>query len=151
MRKIMLNGQWELAEAGNDRLCEVQVPGSVLSGLYGAGKIEDPFYRTNEDVTRELFRKDYEFSRTFVAAEDILKEEKIILVCEGLDTLADIYINGQKAGSADNMHRTWKLDVKEFLLPGRIRSGSYSGRYSSISKLMSMKIIKRSTMFPAVE
>ena len=37
MRKIMLNGQWELAEAGNDRLCEVQVPGSVLSGLYGAG------------------------------------------------------------------------------------------------------------------
>ena len=79
MRKIMLNGQWELAEAGNDRLCEVQVPGSVLSGLYGAGKIEDPFYRTNEDVTRELFRKDYEFSRTFVAAEDILKEEKIIL------------------------------------------------------------------------
>lgn len=118
MRKIMLNGQWELAEAGNDRLCEVQVPGSVLSGLYGAGKIEDPFYRTNEDVTRELFRKDYEFSRTFVAAEDILKEEKIILVCEGLDTLADIYINGQKAGSADNMHRTWKLDVKEFLHSG---------------------------------
>ena len=114
----MLNGQWELAEAGNDRLCEVQVPGSVLSGLYGAGKIEDPFYRTNEDVTRELFRKDYEFSRTFVAAEDILKEEKIILVCEGLDTLADIYINGQKAGSADNMHRTWKLDVKEFLNSG---------------------------------
>lgn len=43
MRKIMLNGQWELAEAGNDRLCEVQVPGSVLSGLYGAGKIEDLF------------------------------------------------------------------------------------------------------------
>ena len=118
MRKIMLNGQWELAEAGNDRLCEVQVPGSVLSGLYGAGKIEDPFYRTNEDVTRELFWKDYEFSRTFVAAEDILKEEKIILVCEGLDTLADIYINGQKAGSADNMHRTWKLDVKEFLHSG---------------------------------
>ena len=92
MRKIMLNGQWELAEAGNDRLCEVQVPGSVLSGLYGAGKIEDPFYRTNEDVTRELFRKDYEFSRTFVASEDILKEEKIILVREGLDTLADIYM-----------------------------------------------------------
>ena len=118
MRKIMLNGQWELAEAGNDRSCEVQVPGSVLSGLYGAGKIEDPFYRTNEDVTRELFRKDYEFSRTFVAAEDILKEEKIILVCEGLDTLTDIYINGKKVGSTDNMHRTWKLDVKGFLHSG---------------------------------
>lgn len=61
MRKIMLNGRWELAEAGKDTLCAVQVPGSVLSGLYGAGKIEDPFYRTNEDATRELFWKDYEF------------------------------------------------------------------------------------------
>lgn len=76
MRKIMLNGQWELAEAGNDRLCEVQVPGSVLSGLYGAGKIEDPFYRTNEDVTRELFRKDYEFSRTFVASDGYPERRK---------------------------------------------------------------------------
>lgn len=38
MRKIMLNGRWELAEAGKDTLCAVQVPGSVLSGLYGAGK-----------------------------------------------------------------------------------------------------------------
>ena len=70
MRKIMLNGRWELAEAGKDTLCAVQVPGSVLSGLYGAGKIEDPFYRTNEDATRELFWKDYEFCRTFVVARD---------------------------------------------------------------------------------
>ena len=118
MRKIMLNGRWELAEAGKDTLCEVQVPGSVLSGLYGAGKIEDPFYRTNEDATRELFWKDYEFGRTFVVAEDALKEEKVVLVCEGLDTLTDIYINGKKAGSTDNMHRIWKLDVKEFLHAG---------------------------------
>ena len=66
MRKIMLNGRWELAEAGKDTLCAVQVPGSVLSGLYGAGKIEDPFYRTNEDATRELFWKDYEFCRTYL-------------------------------------------------------------------------------------
>lgn len=118
MRKIILNGRWELAEAGKAPLCEVQVPGSVLSGLYGAGKIEDPFYRTNEDATRELFWKDYEFCRTFMVTEDALEEEKVVLVCEGLDTLTDIYINGKKAGSTDNMHRTWKLDVKEFLHSG---------------------------------
>lgn len=118
MRKITLNGRWELAEAGKAALCEVQIPGSVLSGLYGAGKIEDPFYRTNEDATRELFWKDYEFCRTFMVTEDALEEEKVVLVCEGLDTLTDIYINGKKAGSTDNMHRTWKLDVKEFLHSG---------------------------------
>ena len=112
--------EWPMGAGGSgkDTLCEVQVPGSVLFGLYGAGKIEDPFYRTNEDATRELFWKDYEFCRTFVVAEEALKEEKVALVCEGLDTLTDIYINGKKAGSTDNMHRTWKLNVKEFLHAG---------------------------------
>ena len=92
----MLNGRWELAEAGKDTLCAVQVPGSVLSGLYGAGKIEDPFYRTNEDATRELFWKDYEFCRTFAVTEDVLNEKKVILVCEGLDTLASTAHSLQK-------------------------------------------------------
>ena len=150
MRKIMLNGRWELAEAGKDTLCAVQVPGSVLSGLYGAGKIEDPFYRTNEDATRELFWKDYEFCRTFAVTEDVLNEKKVILVCEGLDTLADIYINGKKAGSTDNMHRTWKLDVKGFLHSGENQIRIVF-RCLSISKIMSMKRIKRSIMFPAAE
>ena len=40
MRKIMLNGRWELAEAGKDTLCAVQVPGSVLSGLYGPERLK---------------------------------------------------------------------------------------------------------------
>ena len=87
------------------------VPGTVHTDLLANGKIEDPFYRTNEDATRELFWKDYEFCRTFAVTEDVLNEKKVILVCEGLDTLADIYINGKKAGSTDNMHRTWKLDA----------------------------------------
>lgn len=118
MRKIMLNGQWKLAEAGKEVLCEVQVPGSVLSGLYGAGRIPDPFYRTNEDATRELFRKDYEFTRDFTVSGEVLEEDKIILVCEGLDTLTEIYINGKKAGITDNMHRIWKLDMKGLLHAG---------------------------------
>ena len=91
MRKIMLNGRWELAEAGKDTLCAVQVPGSVLSGLYGAGKIEDPFYRTNEDATRELFWKDYEFCRTFAVREYGVKDKKVVGVGEGLDTRSDSY------------------------------------------------------------
>ena len=90
MKKLSLNGKWQIKSEAEKDWVEAKVPGSVHENLMNAGLIEDPFYRTNEDVTRELFRKDYEFSRTFVAAEDILKEEKIILVCEGLETLADI-------------------------------------------------------------
>ena len=121
MKTIDLNGTWNLSEGEQNPLCQIQIPGTVLSGLLNAGKIEDPFYRTNEEQTRELFWKDYVFERSFTVDAQLLKEEQILLVCEGLDTLADIYINDQLAAATDNMHRTWKLSVKEYLKEGTNR------------------------------
>ena len=43
------------------------------------------------------------------------------LYCQGLDTLATVYINGQEAGRADNMHRSWRFDVKRLLRSGENR------------------------------
>lgn len=65
MKNINLNGTWVLADGEKNPLCQIQVPGTVLSGLLNAGKIEDPFYRTNEEQTRELFWNDYIFERSF--------------------------------------------------------------------------------------
>lgn len=118
LKTIKLNGIWELSEGNDHSLCHVQVPGTVLSGLLNAGKIEDPFYRTNEEQTRELFWKDYVFERSFSVEEDLLTEDQILLICEGLDTLTDIYINDHLTASTDNMHRTWKFSVKEYLKKG---------------------------------
>jgi beta-mannosidase len=36
-------------------------------------------------------------------------------VCLGLDTVADVTINGQLVLSANNMFRTWTVDVKSAL------------------------------------
>lgn len=58
MTKLELNGEWELRSETEEMLCPVKVPGSVISGLYAAGKIEHPYYRENEYETRELFWKD---------------------------------------------------------------------------------------------
>ena len=93
MKAVTLNGAWKFGECGSVERYPVTVPGTVLSGLLDNGKIEDPFYRDNEYQTRELFWKDYEFIRKFEVEEKLLSEEKILLVCEGLDTLADVYIN----------------------------------------------------------
>ena len=38
-----------------------------------------------------------------------------LLVFEGLDTLADVYLNGVFLGHANNMHRTWKYQVKKYI------------------------------------
>ena len=119
MQTCTLNGTWQLS-AGHPYLesVDMQIPGTVLSGLLAAGKIKDPFYRTNEDATRALFWKDYVFTRTFDVDEELLAQQHIVLVCEGLDTLAEISINGTFLAKTDNMHRTWKFQAKKLLHPG---------------------------------
>lgn len=120
MQTCTLNGTWQLS-AGHRSLesVDMQIPGTVLSGLLAAGKIKDPFYRTNEDATRALFWKDYVFTRTFDVDEELLAQQHIVLVCEGLDTLAEISINGTFLAKTDNMHRTWKFQAKKLLHPGK--------------------------------
>ena len=120
MQTCTLNGTWQLS-AGHRSLesVDMQIPGTVLSGLLAAGKIKDPFYRTNEDATRALFWKDYVFTRTFDVDEELLAQQHIVLVCEGLDTLAEISINGTFLAKTDNMHRTWKFQTKKLLHPGK--------------------------------
>ena len=120
MQTCTLNGTWQLS-AGHRSLesVDMQIPGTVLSGILAAGKIKDPFYRTNEDATRALFWKDYVFTRTFDVDEELLAQQHIVLVCEGLDTLAEISINGTFLAKTDNMHRTWKFQAKKLLHPGK--------------------------------
>lgn len=120
MQTCTLNGTWQLS-AGHRSLesVDMQIPGTVLSGLLAAGKIKDPFYRTNEDATRALFWKDYVFTRTFDVDEELLAQQHIVLVCKGLDTLAEISINGTFLAKTDNMHRTWKFQAKKLLHPGK--------------------------------
>ena len=46
---------------------------------------------------------------------DQLKESAIYLVCNGLDTIVTVYVNGQKVGSAENMFVRYKYNIKSSL------------------------------------
>lgn len=118
MRQLILNGIWNINQRGKEKQYDVKVPGSVLSALLEAEAIPDPFDGRNEYLVREIFRNDYIFQRDFHVSEELLKEENIELVCEGLDTLAVIYINDKKVFYAENMHRTWRIPIKEYIEPG---------------------------------
>ncbi len=113
-----LNGQWELHNANGETLCPVTVPGTVISALMENNKIAHPYYRENEYSTRELFRQDYAFAREFWVDDALLQSETITLVCEGLDTLTQIYINHKLLATTNNMHRTYRFAVKEYLNKG---------------------------------
>ena len=94
------------------------IPGSVLSTLLNAGAIEDPYYRQNEYTARDLFWQDYIFERSFEVTQELLNQDVIQLVCYGIDTLADLYINDMHVIYMDNMHRTWRIPIKEYLHEG---------------------------------
>lgn len=113
--RLILNGTWNWCEREENKVREGNVPGSVLSDLTALNLIQDPYWRTNEYETKELFRKDYRYFRTFQATEELLNDEEQILVFEGLDTIADIYLNKERIGSVNDMHRTYRFDVKHKL------------------------------------
>ncbi len=112
-------GSWEFRDAGGDDWLPASVPGCVHTDLMAAGKILDPFVADNELGVQWVARKDWEYRRTFVCDPELLDGgQPVELVCEGLDTLATVFVNGLAVGSADNMFRTWRFDVTHALRSG---------------------------------
>ena len=115
---ISLNGTWQWKKAGDDSFLQGEVPGSVLADLLRLNRIEDPYWRLNEYKTRDLFLEDYMYERTFDVPAEVLKSHQVVLVCSGLDTIADVYLNGRKIAQVNDMHRTYRFDVKQQLQAG---------------------------------
>lgn len=129
MQKQTLNGMWTMHPVckeedtymkayGLKGSYQARIPGSVLSTLLDAGAIEDPYYRQNEYTARDLFWQDYIFERSFEVTQELLDQDVTQLVCYGIDTLADLYINDMHVIYMDNMHRTWRIPIKEYLHEG---------------------------------
>lgn len=94
------------------------LPVSVYQTLIDNNKIENPYYRENEYVYRDISRDDYDFKTVFTADKVLLSHDKVYLQLDGIDTISDIYINNIFIGSTDNMFRTYKFDIKEQLTCG---------------------------------
>ena len=114
-----LNGTWSLRECGTETWLPGEVPGGVHLDLMAAGRISDPFVSDEELRVGWVAERDWEYRRDFVPDASLAAEERQTLVFGGLDTLADVRLNGELLGSADNMFRTWRWDVT-----GRLRPGS---------------------------
>lgn len=118
MNLFNLNGLWEMKNLANDTTVSANVPGSVYNDLLNAGLIEDPYFRDNEYNALEISRNNYAYQRTFEISDEILKSDMVYLLCKGLDTLCDIYINDTFVSGTNNMHRTYEFDIKKCLREG---------------------------------
>ena len=117
MIRMDLGGNWTMSGA-DGRSFPAVVPGTVLSTLLSSGAISDPFDGSNEQAACEALRQEWRFERSFAVNEEMLGTARAELVFHGLDTLAEIVLNGRTAARTDNMHRTWRIPVKGMLRKG---------------------------------
>lgn len=116
--QMNLGGAWRMREADSRTWHSAHVPGSVYADLMADGTMPDPFWRENELDAFERMKKDYVYQRAFTVTEAQLAHTHVELVCEGLDALAHVSLNGCEIAFADNMHITWVWNVKEQLHAG---------------------------------
>lgn len=94
------------------------VPGSAQTDLLAAGVIDDPFYRDNESRLQWIGLADWQYQLVFDVDAATLRHDHVELVFDGLDTFADVSLNGRPVLSADNMFRHWRVAAKTQLHAG---------------------------------
>ncbi|MBB3112546.1 beta-mannosidase [Paenibacillus phyllosphaerae] len=106
---------WTFKACDEQEWLPAQVPGCVHTDLLKNDRIPNPFYGTNERLVQWIDKKDWEYTAAFDVPQELFAQSRLELVFDGLDTYADVSINGTRVISADNMFRTWKADVKDLL------------------------------------
>ena len=94
-----------------------RVPGSVHTDLLANGVIADPYVGAREAELQWIGLADWEYRTRFDVDAATLARAHNDLVFDGLDTFADVFLNGHKLASTDNMFRTWRLPVHGRLKP----------------------------------
>ena len=93
------------------------VPGNVDIDLCAAGLEADPRIGLNNYLTRQWEGFQWCYSKTFKGPE-ILPGRKYVLCFGGIDTVADVWLNGEHVGYAENMLTEHEFDVTKVLNPG---------------------------------
>ncbi|MFF3962210.1 glycoside hydrolase family 2 protein [Streptomyces griseorubiginosus] len=84
------------------------VPGCVHTDLLAAGVIPDPFLGLGEREVAWVGRREWTYETDLAPSDG---HEQTDLVFDGLDTVAEIRLDGQLLGRTRNMHRSYRFDV----------------------------------------
>ena len=93
-----------------------QVPGNVIGDLVRAGRVPEPYYAHNTSLLRPYEYIDWEYATEFAVSELPAADETAELCFEGVDTLAEVVLNGVSLGRTDNMLIEHRLAVPTGLL-----------------------------------
>mgnify|MGYP006274038049 CR=1 FL=1 len=118
IKTYTLHDNWAFRQKGTDTWRPAVVPGCNFSDLLRHDLIPDPFYRTNEEKVQWIEREDWSYRTEFHCSEEDMSLPGQMLEFAGLDTFAEVYLNGTHILTADNMFRTWTVPVQGVLVAG---------------------------------
>jgi len=110
---------WKVKHPISQHWMEVGTHGSVQEKLIDTGELPDPFYGMNEKQFRWIEKYTWEFISDFTISSDELGKDYVELQFPGIDTYAEIYLNGEQIGFAQNAFRPYHFEVRKKLKLGK--------------------------------
>lgn len=129
MKAYSLNGDWKFKvnkkkfsleeilpkEIKKNQWLEAQVPGTVHTDLLKNKLIPDPFFADNEIKLKWIPELSWIYKKEFSLPKNFLPDKKIFIVFEGLDTVTEIFLNGNKIGKTKNMFCKYEFEISKYL------------------------------------
>lgn len=120
-KRFLLSGQWTLSFTepfeGKKLTSPITVPGNVEPVLQGMGLVEDYMPADDLYATAPFSAVDDWCFSTCFDAPCLPNGYTCCLGFDGIDTLGEVYLNGERILDCRNMHMTYTADVTERLHP----------------------------------
>ncbi|XP_019481435.1 PREDICTED: beta-mannosidase isoform X2 [Hipposideros armiger] len=110
-RSLSLRGSWRIRSGNGSLELPGEVPGCVHSALFQRNLIQDPYYRFNDLNYRWISLDNWTYSKEFKFPFDISKWQKVNLIFEGVDTVAEVLLNNVSIGKTNNMFQRYSFDI----------------------------------------
>lgn len=107
--RLLLHDDWTLNRPGASKAIPASVPGHVLLDLVAADLAPDPFLGTNEPRVQWVEDEPWTYTLHFEAPTGWSATDTTTITFAGLDTYAEVRLDGQPVLRADNAHRPWTL------------------------------------------
>lgn len=130
---ISLNDGWQFSQKGKDTWYDAEVPGSVQRDLIRLGVLPDPYVGVNENEVQWPEMEDWDFRKSFTVTAEQLQSDDALIFFEGIDTHADVFLNGARILQSQNMFVGQRVSVKNSLREGE--NDLYIRFYSPIARM----------------
>ena len=111
-----LNQGWNLKTDTLGINLQVNLPSEAHADLYAAGLIPHPYGEGDEEQQLQWIpQHQWDYYLKFDVDNKVWNQDNIDLIFNGLDTYADVWLNGEKILHSDNMFVHYEKEVKSLL------------------------------------